>query len=55
MAALGFYNRNLSTPRKSLAAKGLVTIARTPVGKAQAVELTTEGRKQVASLVASCE
>jgi hypothetical protein len=36
-------------------AKGLVTIARTPGGKAEAVELTAEGRTRVAALAASCE
>jgi hypothetical protein len=35
--------------------KGLVTIARTPGGKAEAVDLSAEGRHRVASLTASCE
>jgi len=35
--------------------KGLVTIARTPGGKAEAVDLTAEGPNRVASLTESCE
>jgi len=46
---------NVSTSLKGLAAKGLVTITRTPGGKAEAVDLMAEGRNQVATLAASCE
>jgi len=46
---------NLSTSLKGLEAKGLVTIARTPGGQAQAVDLTPEGRNRVAALTGSCE
>ena len=46
---------NVSTSLKGLAANGLVTIARTPGGRAEAVDLTAEGRKRVAALPASCE
>ena len=46
---------NVSTSLKGLAAKGWVTIARTPGGKAEAVDLTAEGRNRVAALTASCE
>jgi hypothetical protein len=35
--------------------KGLVTIARTPGGKAEAVDLTAAGRNLVALLTGSCE
>jgi hypothetical protein len=35
--------------------KGLVTIARTPGGKAEAVDLSAEGRNRVAARPASCE
>jgi hypothetical protein len=37
---------NLSTSLKGLEAKGLVTIARTPGGKAEAVDLTVTGRNR---------
>jgi DNA-binding MarR family transcriptional regulator len=46
---------NLSTSLKGLEAKGLVTITPTPSGRAEAVDLTREGRNRVASLTASCE
>ena len=46
---------NVSTSLTGLAAKGLVTITRTPGGKAEAVDLTREGRDQVARLTASGE
>jgi len=46
---------NLSTSLKGLEAKGLVTITRTPGGRAQAVDLTAAGRNRVASLTASCD
>jgi len=55
LVALGFDKGNLSTSLKGLAAKGLVTIARTPGGKAEAVDLTAEGPNRVASLTESCE
>ena len=35
--------------------KGLVTITRTPGGRAEAVDLTPEGRNRVALLANSCE
>jgi DNA-binding MarR family transcriptional regulator len=41
--ALGHDKGNLSTSLKNLAAKGLVTITRTPGGQAEAVDLTAEG------------
>ena len=44
---------NVSTSLKGLKAKGLVTITRTPGGKAEAVDLTAVGRKRVAALTAS--
>jgi DNA-binding MarR family transcriptional regulator len=46
---------NLSTSLKGLEAKGLVTITRTPGGRAEAVDLTAEGRHRVARLTLSCE
>jgi DNA-binding MarR family transcriptional regulator len=46
---------NLSTSLKGLEAKGLITIARTPGGRAQAVDLTTAGRNRVTALTESCE
>jgi DNA-binding MarR family transcriptional regulator len=53
--ALGHDKGNLSTSLKGLAAKGLVTITRSPGGRAEAVDLTPEGRNRVAALTASCE
>jgi DNA-binding MarR family transcriptional regulator len=53
--ALGHDKGNLSTSLKGLEAKGLVTIAWTPDGRAEAVELTAEGRNQAARLTASYE
>jgi DNA-binding MarR family transcriptional regulator len=55
LVAQGYDKGNLSTSLKGLEAKGLVTIARTPGGKAEAVDLTAAGRKRVAGLTASCE
>jgi DNA-binding MarR family transcriptional regulator len=55
LVVLGFDKGNVSTPLKGLAAKGLVTISRTPGGRAEAVDLTAEGRHRVAALTASCE
>jgi DNA-binding MarR family transcriptional regulator len=46
---------NLSTSLKGLEAKGLITIARTPGGKAEAVDLTPEGRTRGVPLSGSCE
>jgi DNA-binding MarR family transcriptional regulator len=45
--ALGHDKGNLSTSLTGLAAKGLVTIARTPGGRAEALELTPAGRRLV--------
>jgi DNA-binding MarR family transcriptional regulator len=55
LEALGFDKGNVSTSLKGLAAKGLVTITRTLGGKAEAVDLTAEGRNRAAPLTASCE
>jgi DNA-binding MarR family transcriptional regulator len=44
--ALAHHPGNLSTSLKGLEAKGLVRITRTPGGKAEAVDLTAEGRAQ---------
>jgi DNA-binding MarR family transcriptional regulator len=53
--ALGHDKGNVSTSLTGLERKGLVTITRTPGGMAEAVDLTSEGRNQVALLTASCE
>lgn len=53
--ALGHDKGNLSTSLKGLATKGLVTITRTPGGRAEVVDLTAEGRNWAASLKPSCE
>jgi DNA-binding MarR family transcriptional regulator len=60
LEAIGFNKGNVSTSlkgleRKGLERKGLVTIARTPGGKAEAVDLMAEGRQRAARLTASCE
>jgi DNA-binding MarR family transcriptional regulator len=55
LVALGFDKGHVSTSLKGLAAKGLVTITRTPGGRAEAVDLTAEVRNRVAPLTASCE
>jgi DNA-binding MarR family transcriptional regulator len=55
LVARGHDKGNLSTSLKGLEAKGLLRITRTPGGRAQAVDLTAEGRKRVASLTVSCE
>ena len=55
LVAFGFEQGNVSRSLKGLEAKGLVTIARTPGGHAEAVALTPEGRHQVAQLTGSCD
>jgi len=55
LVVLGFDKGNVSTSLKGLEAKGLITITRTPGGRAEAVDLTAEGRNRVAALTASCE
>jgi DNA-binding MarR family transcriptional regulator len=53
--ALAHDKGHVSTSLKGLEAKGLITITRTPGGRAEAVDLTAEGRNRVATLTASCE
>jgi DNA-binding MarR family transcriptional regulator len=55
LVARGVDKGNASTSLKGLEAKGLVTISRTSGGKAEAVDLTAEGRTRVTPLTASCE
>jgi hypothetical protein len=55
LTPLGFDKGNVSTSLKGLEAKGLVTITRTPGGKAEAADLTADGRMRVVSLTARCE
>jgi hypothetical protein len=55
LVARGADKGNVSTSLKGLEAKGLVTITRTPGGRAEAVDLTAEGRPRVAALRGSCE
>jgi DNA-binding MarR family transcriptional regulator len=55
LVAFGVDQGNVSTSLKGLEAKGLVRVARTPGGKAEAVALTAEGRNRVAALTASCD
>ena len=55
LVAQGVDKGNISTSLKGLEAKRLVTITRTPGERAEAVELTREGRNRVAALAESCE
>jgi DNA-binding MarR family transcriptional regulator len=55
LVAWGVDKGNVSTSLTGLAAKGLVTLTRTPGGHAEAVDLTAAGRNRVAALTASCE
>jgi hypothetical protein len=48
LVAQGFDKGNVSTSLKGLARKRLVMITRTAGGKAEAVDLTAEGRKRAA-------
>jgi hypothetical protein len=50
LVAWGHDKGNVSIALTGLAAKGLVTITLMPGGKAEAVELTPEGRHRVAAL-----
>jgi DNA-binding MarR family transcriptional regulator len=43
--AMAHHKGNLSTSLRNLEAKGLVQIRRTPGGKAEAIDLTPEGRE----------
>jgi DNA-binding MarR family transcriptional regulator len=53
--ALAHDKGNLSTSLQGLARKGLVSLTQTPGGKAEAVDLTPEGRTRVIPLPGSCE
>jgi DNA-binding MarR family transcriptional regulator len=53
--ALGHDKGNMSASLRNLEAKGLVTITRTPSGRAEAVDLTAEGRRRASKLTGSCE
>jgi DNA-binding MarR family transcriptional regulator len=53
--ALAHEKGNLSHSLRNLEAKGLVRIVRTPGGKAEALDLTPQGRKLVAHLAGSCD
>jgi DNA-binding MarR family transcriptional regulator len=55
LVAWGVDKGNVSTSLKGLKAKGLVTITRTPGGRAEAVDLTAEGRNRAVPLTGSCE
>jgi DNA-binding MarR family transcriptional regulator len=55
LVVLGFDKGNISTSPKGLEAKELITITRTPGGKAEAVDLTAEGRHRGAARAASGE
>jgi DNA-binding MarR family transcriptional regulator len=53
--ALAHNRGNLSHSLDNLEAKGLITIARTLGGKAEAIDLTPHGRQRAAQLTGSCE
>ena len=53
LVAQGCDKSNLSTSLKGLEAKGLVMITRTAGGRAEAVDLTAEGRNRVTWLTGS--
>jgi DNA-binding MarR family transcriptional regulator len=53
--ALGHEKGNLSHSLRNLEAKGLVRLHRTAGSKAEALDLTPQGRKLVAHLAGSCE
>jgi DNA-binding MarR family transcriptional regulator len=53
--ALAHDKGNLNTSLKGLERKGLVTITRTPGGRAEALDLTPESRKRAAYLAGSCD
>jgi DNA-binding MarR family transcriptional regulator len=54
--ALAHDKGNLSHSLRNLAAKGLIKVSRTPGGKkAEAVDLTQQGRQRAAQLTGSCE
>jgi DNA-binding MarR family transcriptional regulator len=53
--ALGHDKGNVSASLRNLEAKGLVRLTKTPGGNAESVDLTVEGRYQVARLMASCD
>ena len=53
--ALGHDKGNLSHSLRNLEAKGLVRMNRTAGGKAEALDLTPQGRKLVAHLAGNCD
>lgn len=55
MQALWHEKGNLSHSLRNLEAKGLVRMNRTAGGKAEALDLTPQGRKLAAHLAGSCE
>jgi DNA-binding MarR family transcriptional regulator len=55
LVAWGVDKGNVSTSLTGLEAKGLITITRTPGGRAEAMDLIAVGRNRVAALAASCD
>jgi DNA-binding MarR family transcriptional regulator len=55
LVAFGVDKGNVSTSLKGLEAKGRVTITRISGGRAEAVDLTREGRNRVTALTESYE
>jgi hypothetical protein len=53
--SLGHDKGNLSHSLANLEAKGLVRMVCTPGGKAEALDLTPQGRKRAAHLAGSCD
>jgi DNA-binding MarR family transcriptional regulator len=53
--ALAYDKGHLSQSLANLEAKGLITVARTPRGKAEAITLTPGGRNRAAQVTRTCE
>jgi DNA-binding MarR family transcriptional regulator len=52
---LGRDKSNVSHSLRTLEARGLITVGRSPGGQATHMDLTTEGRKLVSNLEKSCD
>ena len=55
LAAQTFNKGNVSHTLKTMEHKHVITIGRTPQGKAEYLDLTPEGRTLAFSLLASCD
>ena len=55
MRALGHDQGNVSHSLRNLQAKGLMTLATTPGGQVEAIDLTAAGQQVAARLTGSCD